>query len=122
MAKRLIKQQDCQTMGQMLHEVADKWTLLVMGHLGNGPSRFNQIKKTVQGISQKSLSQCLRRLERNGLVKRTIIDENVLGVEYELTSLGNSLNTPFSALFDWMNEHGEKMERAQEDFDAKKRR
>ena len=120
MAKRVIRQQDCKTLGQMLQEVADKWTLLVMGHLGNGPSRFNQIKKTVQGISQKSLSQCLRRLERNGLVKRTIIDGSVLGVEYELTSLGESLNDPFTALFNWMNEHGEKMERAQEKYDAKK--
>lgn len=120
MAKRVIKQMDCQTLGELLQQVADKWTLLVMGHLGNGPSRFNETKKTVKGISQKSLSQCLRRLERNGLVKRTIIDGNVLGVEYELTALGLSLNDPFTALCNWINAHGEKMEVAQQNYDKRK--
>lgn len=121
MAKKIAKIEDCLTMQSLLDEIADKWTVLVMGIISDGPKRFNQIKNSLDGVSQKSLTQCLRRLERNGLVTRTVIDGNVLGVEYSLTELGYSLQTPFSALFDWVTLNGVKMEDSQKAFDKKKK-
>lgn len=119
MAKKITKVEDCLTMQSLLDEIADKWSVLVMGIISDSPKRFNQIKKSLDGVSQKSLTQCLRRLERNGLINRTIIDGSVLGVEYELTDLGHSLQRPFSALFGWVTLNGVKMEEAQKVFDKK---
>lgn len=65
MAKKIAKIEDCLTMQSLLDEIADKWTVLVMGIISDGPKRFNQIKNSLDGVSQKSLTQCLRRLERN---------------------------------------------------------
>lgn len=119
MAKKIENIYDCLKARVLLDQVADKWTLLIMGVLSNGPTRFNQIKKKVEGISQKTLTQTLRKLERNGLIERTVIDDVQLGVEYSLTSLGDSLSTPFEAVFDWVMKNSGSIETAQKKFDTR---
>lgn len=106
----------------LLDILGDKWTALVMSNLCNGDgggARFNEIKRKVKGISQKSLTQCLRRLERNGLVQRTVHAGRVLAVEYSLTELGRSLSVPMIAIYEWTANNAEAVRRAQGAFDLK---
>jgi DNA-binding HxlR family transcriptional regulator len=104
----------------LLDILGDKWTALVMSNLCNGNgggARFNEIKRNVKGISQKSLTQCLRRLERNGLVQRTVHTGRVLAVEYSFTDMGRSLSVPMLAIYEWTTRHAETVRRAQARFD-----
>ena len=118
MAKKIDNIFECLKARVLLDQVADKWAMLVMGTLSRGPSRFNQIKKTVQGVSQKSLTECLRKLERNGLVARKILEDVYLGVEYSLTPLGTSLRNPLETVFTWVAENTATIEKAQKKFDS----
>jgi DNA-binding HxlR family transcriptional regulator len=122
MAKKIENIYECLKARVLLDQVADKWTLLILGSLANGPVRFNQIKRTVAGISQKTLTQTLRKLERNGLIERVILDGLPLGVEYSLTSLGESLQTPFEAVFQWIGHYSHAIEAAQKKFDNQPKR
>ena len=81
--------------------LADKWALLILDRLQGGPVRFNHIRRDIKGISQKVLSQTLRRLERNGLISRTIFPTVPVTVEYALTPLGRTLTDTVSALTHW---------------------
>lgn len=90
---------------QLLSRIGDRWTVLVIGALENGPQRFSEIARRVDGISQKMLTQTLRALERDGLVSRTVYPEIPPRVEYQLTSLGQSLQTPLKALEAWATSH-----------------
>jgi DNA-binding HxlR family transcriptional regulator len=101
----------------LLDQLADKWTILVMATLCDGPRRFNAIKRRVEGVSQKTLTQCLRKLERNGLVERTVLPSAPLGVEYAVTPLGRTLRGPFEALDAWTTTYLPKVLEAQEQFD-----
>lgn len=103
----------------LLDILADKWTILVLGSLCDheGIRRFNAIKRDVSGISQRSLVSCLRKLERNGLVDRHVIDGTVLGVEYRLTVLGYSLDAPVASLMKWTSDHASHVRAAQRAFD-----
>ena len=105
----------------LLDQIADKWTVLILSALcaEDGRARFNAIKRAVPGISQKSLSQCLRKLERSGLVQRRVLDTSPIGVEYSTTPLGYTLGEPFQALYDWARVHGNEVEEAQQRFDAR---
>lgn len=114
-----VYQGNCPTRA-ILERIADKWTTLVIGILAQSPSRrFNELKRTIGGISQKMLTQTLRDLERDGLVKRTMYPEIPPRVEYELTPLGKTLCGPLSALTQWSHDHIEEVKRAQAEFDAK---
>ncbi|CAI1019669.1 winged helix-turn-helix transcriptional regulator [Serratia entomophila] len=84
----------------VLDQIADKWSMMVLEVLRE-PQRFNAIKRRLDGVTQRVLTQTLRKLERNGMVNRKVLDGRVLGVEYSLTPLGESLQGPFSILFDW---------------------
>ena len=84
----------------VLDQIADKWSLLVMTALER-PLRFNQIRRHVEGITQRVLTQTLRRLERNGMVARVVLPTSPVGVEYSLTPLGQSLREPFGHLYAW---------------------
>lgn len=86
---------------QLFDQIADKWSMMVLAILEPGPLRFNAIRRQIEGVTQKALTQCLRRLERNGLVERRVIPLSPVAVEYELTELGHSLGKPFSILYDW---------------------
>jgi len=114
-----VYQGNCPTRA-ILNRIADKWTTLVIGILAQGGSRrFNELKRTIGGISQKMLTQTLRELERDGLVKRTIFSEIPPRVEYELTPLGQTLCAPISALTKWAHDHIEEVKYAQARFDSK---
>ena len=85
----------------VLDKIADKWTIMILCVLCPKPARFNVIKRRLDGITHKALADALKRLERNGLVTRTILPTAPIGVEYAITPLGHSLRQPFEALWAW---------------------
>lgn len=91
----------CQAVTEILSRIGDKWTVLVVSYLGNGPLRFNELRRTVAGISQKMLTTTLRSLERDGFVLRTVYPGVPAKVEYQLTDLGRELLVPVRALSSW---------------------
>ncbi len=101
----------------LLDEIADKWSVLILAALKGEPMRFNAIKRSLEGISQKVLTQTLRRLERNGIIGRHVTLAP-LSVEYNITPLGHSLDEPFRALYLWTLENLADVERARKTFDA----
>ncbi len=103
----------------LFDQIADKWSMMIMTVLGDGPHRFNAIRRRVEGVTQKALTQCLRRLERNGLVERRVIPVSPVAVEYRLTALGESLLPPFFALYGWMSAHLPQVEQARASYDAR---
>lgn len=103
----------------LFDQIADKWSMMVLSVLDSGPLRFNAIKRLLEGVSQKSLTQCLRRLERNGLVSRRVIPLSPVAVEYETTELGRSLQDPFKALYGWTVGHFAAVESARARFDQR---
>jgi DNA-binding HxlR family transcriptional regulator len=103
---------------QLFEQVTDKWSMMVLTVLHSGPMRFNAIKRQLEGVTQKALTQCLRRLERNGLLTRTILPAAPIGVEYALTDLGRSLHRPFKALYEWMHRNLDEVDAARQRYDA----
>lgn len=93
----------------VLDKIADKWTIMILTVLCPKPSRFNEIKRRLDGITHKALADALKRLERNGLVTRTVLPTAPIGVEYAITPLGHSLRQPFEALCAWALAHGDAM-------------
>ncbi|EIZ80978.1 transcriptional regulator [Novosphingobium sp. Rr 2-17] len=102
----------------LFDQIADKWSMMILTVLDDGPLRFNAVKRQLEGVSQKSLTQCLRRLERNGLVLRRVIPVSPVAVEYEITPLGRSLQVPFKALYRWTRDNFDAVEDARERFDG----
>jgi DNA-binding HxlR family transcriptional regulator len=103
----------------LLDQIADRWSILVLGAIccAGGSLRFNALRREVPGLTQKTLTQCLRRLERNGIVERRLIDSAPPGVEYRVTPLGRTLDEPFAALNAWTAKHGQAVRVAQAAFD-----
>ncbi|MET1018602.1 MAG: helix-turn-helix domain-containing protein [Microterricola sp.] len=101
----------------LLARIGDKWTLLVIGMLDDGPQRFTVLQRNVKGISHRMLTQTLRQLERDGLVSRTSYPEIPPRVEYELTALGRTLEQPALALVTWAAEHHDEIQSSREEFD-----
>ncbi|MEZ4669440.1 MAG: helix-turn-helix domain-containing protein [Anaerolineae bacterium] len=104
---------------QVLDLIGDKWTALIIGLLEHRPQRFSQLQRSIEGISQKMLSQTLRQLERDGLVQRTVFPEVPLRVEYRLTALGQTLCVPIAAIRDWASANIDDITRAQKQYDNK---
>jgi|SRR5471030_1453551 len=104
----------------VLDKIADKWTVLILTVLCPRPSRFNAIKGRLDGITHKSLADTLKRLERNGLVTRTVLLTQPVGVEYAITPLGASLREPFGQLCAWALAHGDALGQAQLAYDRAK--
>lgn len=90
---------------QVLDRVADKWTVLILLLLARKPTRFNELRRAIDGISQKMLAQTLRTLERDGLVNRKVIATVPVTVEYSITALGRTLSTTVDALRKWAEKH-----------------
>ena len=111
---------DCRAVASVLSRVGDKWSVLIIVLLGDGPKRFNEIKRLVGGISQRMLTLTLRSLERDGLVTRTIFPTIPPRVEYELTKLGRSLWKAVEPLSGWAQGHIGDIRKAQEKFDRQK--
>lgn len=109
---------DCRAVSAVLSRVGDKWSVLIVMMLGDGPKRFNEIKRMVGGISQRMLTLSLRGMERDGLVTRTVYPTIPPRVDYELTDLGRSLQEPVAALGQWAIANQDRIARAREAFDA----
>lgn len=103
---------------RLLDRIGDRWTVLVVGALADGPQRFTAIRRSVEGVSQKMLTQTLRGLERDGLVSRTVFAEVPPRVEYELTEAGRTLQAPLKALERWSIEHFGQVAASWERYDA----
>lgn len=109
----------CWPVRQILARVGDKWSVLIVMALRNGPRRFNEIKRAIGTISQRMLTLTLKGMERDGLVRRTVIPSKPPRVDYELTELGHSLREPVEQLGLWAIEHEARIAAAQEAFDGK---
>jgi DNA-binding HxlR family transcriptional regulator len=114
----VIYQADCPTR-PILDQLGDKWSMMILAVLLTGPHRFNAIKRRLEGITQRVLTQTLRKLERNGMVRRRVLGGSPPGVAYTITPLGRSLQKPFAALYDWTLDHIESIKRHQENYDRK---
>lgn len=101
----------------VLDKIADKWTVLILTVICPRPSRFNEIKRRLDGITHKALADALKRLERNGLVTRTVLPTQPIGVEYAITPLGHSLREPFEALCAWSLTNGPAIDAAAVRYD-----
>ena len=110
---------DCRGVASILARVGDKWSVFVIMLLGDGPRRFNEIKRMVGGISQRMLTLTLRGLERDGLVTRTVFPTIPPRVDYELTDLGRGLWRPVEALGKWAHDHQTEIEDARARFDRR---
>ena len=111
--------EDCRAVSSVLARVGDKWSVLIIVLLGDGPKRFNEIKRMIGGISQRMLTLTLRGLERDGLVKRTQFPTIPPRVDYELTQLGQSLWEAVKPLGEWAQAHVKHITRARAAFDKK---
>ena len=112
-------QADCRGVASILARVGDKWTVFVIMMLSDGPKRFNELKRMINGISQRMLTLTLRGLERDGLVTRTIFPTIPPRVDYELTDLGRGLQQPVKALGQWAMDHLTQIEGARTRFDER---
>lgn len=109
---------DVQKARPVLEQIANKWSVLILTVLCTRPSRFNEIMRRLDGITHKALADALKRLERNGLIRREVLTTTTpVGVEYTITPLGHSLRQPFEALYEWSMTYGPELERAQDDYD-----
>lgn len=110
--------EDCRAVSEVLARVGDKWTVLVVSTLGDGPKRFNELRRALGSISQRMLTLTLRGLERDGLVSRTVFPTIPPRVDYELTDLGRSLLLPVKELGLWARRHRPAIQQARARFDA----
>jgi DNA-binding HxlR family transcriptional regulator len=110
--------ESCRPVTEILSRIGDKWSVMIVRLLGPGPKRFNEIKRAINGISQRMLTLTLRGLERDGLVTRTVTPSIPPRVDYELTSLGQSLHAPIDALGAWAFANRPEIEASRTRFDA----
>lgn len=111
-----VYSQNCPTR-LLLDHIADKWATLVLWRISDGPIRFNQLRREVQGISTKVLSQALKRLGRDGLIARAVFPTVPVTVEYSITPLGRTLADKIAAVTAWAEENIEAVLAAQERYD-----
>jgi DNA-binding HxlR family transcriptional regulator len=109
----------CTTISDMLARIGDKWSLLIVSTLGTGPLRFNELRRHIADVSQKMLSSTLKVLERDGLVKRTVLPSVPPQVEYSLTDLGGELLRPVNALAEWTASNTPRILAARAEYDAR---
>ena len=102
----------------VLEQIAHKWSILVLTFLCEEPKRFNALRRRLDGITQKALTETLRRLERNGLIDRHVVTASPIAVVYAITPLGRTLQAPFLALYDWALAHQGELRAAQRRFDG----
>jgi DNA-binding HxlR family transcriptional regulator len=112
------RQHDCRRVTPVLNRVGDKWSMQVVMALASGPKRFTELKRALDGVSQRMLTLTLRGLERDGLVNRTVTPTIPPRVDYELTELGISLREPVKALGQWALDHIDCIFAAQQRYDA----
>ena len=108
----------CKNVAPVLNRVGDKWSMMIVMMLADGSKRFSELKRAIDGISQRMLTLTLRGLERDGLVTRTVTPTIPPRVDYELTELGIGLRRPVRALGEWAIEHIACIRAAQQRYDA----
>ncbi|AHH98923.1 helix-turn-helix domain-containing protein [Kutzneria viridogrisea] len=104
---------------EVLDIIGDKWSLLVVRHLSQGPRRFTELKRTVDGISQRMLTVTLRALERDGILTRTVRNVMPPHVSYELTPMGTTLRAAVLPLLEWSITHLAHIDAARAEYDAR---
>ncbi|RDI57750.1 HxlR family transcriptional regulator [Microvirga subterranea] len=109
---------DCRTVTEILSRIGDKWSVQTVVQLGSGPKRFNELRRQIDGISQRMLTLTLRGLERDGLVNRTVFPTVPPRVEYRLTDLGCSLLKTVRGLAEWAIENRPEIVAARQRFDG----
>ncbi len=110
--------EDCRAVSEVLQRIGDKWSLLVVRRLGDGPMRFNELRNAIGGISQKMLTTTLRTLERDGFLTRTVFATIPPRVDYELTDLGRELLVPVKGLAEWALANMGRIAAARQRFDG----
>lgn len=115
-----VPHERCQIVRNVLDRVGDKWSVLVVVLLGGGPQRFGELRRAIDGISQRMLTLTLRNLERDGLVSRTVHPSIPPRVEYELTDLGRSLFGPLEVIWEWAQQNHAAIVAARARFDAQR--
>ena len=118
-AKHGVQSADCRKISQVLARIGEKWSVLIIMMLSGGTRRFSDLRRDIDGISQRMLTLCLHGLERDGLVKRTIYPVVPPRVDYELTPLGVSLCEPVIALGTWARNHIAEIDAARAAFDQR---
>lgn len=101
----------------LIAQVLDTWSLQVLAELCDRPSRFNELRRAIPAVTQKSLTATLRRLERNGVVAREVVATRPVAVRYSITPLGKTFREPVDALLAWTTEHMADVEQARERYD-----
>jgi DNA-binding HxlR family transcriptional regulator len=114
-----VPHDSCVAVREVLNRVGDKWSVFIVGLLAGGPKRFSELRRTIEGISQRMLTLTLKGLERDGLVTRTVYPTIPPRVEYELTDLGRTLRKPIQALAKWAQENRERIQQARNRYDAR---
>jgi DNA-binding HxlR family transcriptional regulator len=113
------KGEPCLAVREVLNRVGDKWSVLVVGLLGDGARRFSELRRSIEGISQRMLTLTLRGLERDGLVTRTHFPTIPPRVEYRLTAMGRTLLRPIKALAAWSHQNRDAIQKARTRYDAR---
>jgi DNA-binding HxlR family transcriptional regulator len=116
--KALHQAEKCPAIREVLHRVGDKWSVLIVAYLGEGSMRFSELRRAIEGISQRMLTLTLRGLERDGLITRTVFPEIPPRVDYELTKLGRTLLVPIQGLTEWADDNRTAIQEARVRFDA----
>jgi len=117
-----VSHERCAAVREVLNRVGDKWSVLIVFTLGPGPLRFGELRRNIEGISQRMLTLTLKGLERDGLVTRTVTPSIPPRVDYELTRMGRTLLVPVGALYEWADAHRSDIDAARLKFDASDRR
>ena len=115
-----LESENC-PMRELLDRIGDTWTLLIVLNLGAGKQRFSELRRRVNGISQRMLTQTLRHLERDGMLTRTVFPTNPPSVEYELTELGFSMLDAIRALIEWTAANQTEIAAARQAYDQKQK-
>ena len=108
---------NCMAMSDVLNRIGDKWSVMIVGYLTRKTMRFNELRHTIGGISQRMLTLTLRNLERDGLVTRTVYPEIPPRVEYQLTELGRTLTGPLDTLWNWAAQHMHTVSESRSNYD-----
>lgn len=117
--KRIFYNSDECPIRNVVAQIGDKWSVLILFALVEGPDRFNSLKSRVIGISQRMLTKTLRELEREGYVSRTVYPEVPVKVEYDLTKMGRDLVNPLYQLVSWAETHHDEIKRSREAYDER---
>lgn len=112
-----VERHECR-LRDVLDRVGDKWSVLVMALLADGPRRYSELRRAIDGISQRMLTLTLRGLERDGLLTRTVTPSSPPMVHYELTEIGRTLSVEVSGLLQWARHHREYIAESRLRFDT----